>query len=353
MGKSSFLIYGATGYTGALIAREAVRQGQRPVLAGRNQDAVQAIAAELGLDHRIFPLDSETAVLDGLQDIDTVLNCAGPFSQTAKPLVNASLKAGTHYLDITGEAGVFEELAARDRDAKSAKIVVLPGVGFDVVPSDCLAVHLKRRLPTANRLTLAFRSTGRLSRGTMLTALERLNEGGLVRANGILTKVPTAWKTRVVDFGDGPVHAITIPWGDVATAFHSTDIPNIEVYLAASWSFRVSARLNRWFGWLLRSPWLQERIRRRILAGIPGPTEAERRANRCDFWGEVTDTAGRRTATRMQTPDGYELTIASALASVERVRRGMVPHGFQTPGMAFGPDFALELPNVTRVDETP
>jgi short subunit dehydrogenase-like uncharacterized protein len=350
---SDFMIYGATGYTGSLIARTAHGQGLRPILAGRNRDALQALCAELGLDHRAFSLQSETGVLDGIRDIDTVLNCAGPFSQTAKPLVDACLKAGVHYLDITGEAAVFESLAARDSEAKAAGIVVLPGVGFDVVPSDCLAVHLKRRLPTANYLVLGFRSAGRLSRGTMLTALERLDDGGLVRAHGKLVKVPTAWKTRVIDFGDGPMRAITIPWGDVSTAFHSTGIPNIEVYLAAPWGFRIGARLSRWFGWLLRSPWMKARLRRRILAGIPGPTEAERRANRCDFWGEVTDDAGRTAVTRMQTPDGYDLTVMSALTSVERVRSGMVSHGFRTPAMAFGPDFVLELPGVTRTDDIP
>lgn len=350
---SDFLIYGATGYTGSLVAREAVRRGLRPVLAGRNIEALQSIGTELGLDQRCFPLHSATAILNGIREIDAVLNCAGPFSQTAKPLVDACLKAGTHYLDITGEAGVFEALAARDAEAKSAKIVVLPGVGFDVVPSDCLAVHLMRRLPTATQLTLAFRSDGRLSRGTMLTALERMDEGGLVRSGGILTKVPTAWKTRAIDFGDGPVRAITIPWGDVSTAYHSTGIPNIEVYLAASWRFRVGARMSRWFGWLLRSPWVQGRLRRRILAGMPGPTEAERQGNRCYFWGEVTNETGRSAVTRMQTPDGYDLTVASSIAAVERVRAGLVSHGFRTPAMAFGPDFALELPGVTRLDEHP
>ena len=350
---SDFLIYGATGFTGSLVAREAVRRGLRPVLAGRNIEALQALGAKLGLDHRGFSLQSAEDVIDGMRGIDTVLNCAGPFSQTAKPFVDACLKAGTHYLDITGEAAVFEALAARDAEARSAGIVLLPGVGFDVVPSDCLAVHLKRRLPTASRLVLGFRSAGRLSRGTMLTALERMDDGGLVRANGILTKVPTAWKTRVIDFGDGPERAITIPWGDVATAFHSTGIPNIEVYLAASWGFRVGARLSRWFGWLVRSRWMQTRLRRRVQAGPPGPTEAERRGNRCFFWGEVMDKAGRTVVTRMQTPDGYDLTVSSSLASVERIRSGEVSNGFRTPAMAFGPDFALELPGVTRLDENP
>lgn len=348
---ADFLVYGATGYTGTLLAREAARRGLRPVLAGRSPDKVSEIAAELGLEARAFPLDSPAVVRDGIRDVRAVLNCAGPFGQTAGPIADACLRAGVHYLDITGEAAVFEALAGRDAEAHAAGVVLLPGVGFDVVPSDCLAAHLKRRLPTATRLTIAFRSAGRLSRGTALTTLERAAAGGLVREGGVLKRVPAAWKTRPIDFGDGPVPAITIPWGDVATAFYSTGIPDVEVYLAAPGRVRVAARVSRYLGWLLRTRLVQGRLRRRILAGPAGPTEAERRANRCDFWAEVTDDAGRRAAARQQTPDGYDLTVQAALAATARVAAGAVSPGFRTPAMAFGPDFVLELPGVTRADE--
>lgn len=347
---SDFLIYGATGYTGSLVAREAARRGLRPVLGGRSPEKVAALAAELLLEHRAFALDSPPTVSDGIRGVRAVLNCAGPFGHTARPLVDACLAAKTHYLDITGEAAVLEGLAARDAEARSAGVVLLPGAGFDVVPSDCLALHLKRRLPTATRLVLAFRSSGRMSRGTALTALERTADGGLVRKNGALTPVPTAWKTRRIDFGDGPVKAITIPWGDVATAYHSTGIEDIEVYLAAPWGLRAGARLTRYLGWLLRRRTVQSWIGRRIRSGPPGPTEAERRANSCDFWGEVADDEGRSAAARQHTPDGYDLTVASSLAVVAGVLRGTVPPGFHTPAAAFGPDFVLGLPGVTRTE---
>ena len=348
---ADFLIYGATGYTGSLVAREAARRGLGPILAGRSAEKLAPLAAELGLESRAFALDSPPAVTEGIRGVWAVLNCAGPFSQTARPLADTCLRAGVHYLDITGEAAVFEALAARSADARAAGVVILPGVGFDVVPSDCLAAHLKRRLPTATRLALAFRSAGRLSRGTALTALERAADGGLVRRDGVLTPVPAAWKTRRIDFGNGPVPAITIPWGDVATAYHSTGIPNVEVYLAAPWGLRVGARLSRYLGWLLRSKLVQNRLRRRILAGSPGPGEDERRRNRCAFWGEVADDAGRTAVSRQRTPDGYDLTVQSSLAAVTRVLAGGVAPGFHTPATAFGPDFVLDLPGVSRTDE--
>jgi len=349
---SNFMVYGATGYTGSLIAREAVQRAMRPVLAGRNAESLATLAGELGLDHRVFALDAPGTIADGLRGIHTLLNCAGPFSRTARPMVDACLRVRTNYLDITGEADVFEALAARDAEARAAGIALLPGVGFDVVPSDCLSAHLKRRLPTATRLNLGFQSSGRLSRGTALTALEGLAEGGLVRENGIIRRVPAAWKTRTIDFGNGPAKAITIPWGDIATAFHSTGIPNVEVYMAAPWSIRVGARLSRWLGWLLGSRVVQSRLRRRILAGRPGPTEEERRGNRCYFWGKAMDESGGKAVARQQTPDGYDLTVQTAITSVARVLSGAVPPGFKTPAMAFGPDFILEISGVTRTDES-
>jgi len=348
---SSFMIYGATGYTGSLIAREAVRQAMHPILGGRTAERLASLAGELGLERRAFSLDSPGAIADGLRDVHTLLNCAGPFSRTARPMADACLRNGTHYLDITGEADVFEALAAWDAQARDAGVVLLPGVGFDVVPSDCLAVHLKRRLPTATRLALGFQSAGRLSRGTALTALERVAGGGLVRENGLLKSVPAASKTRVIDFGKGPARAITIPWGDVATAFYSTGVGNIEVYMAAPWSIRAGARLTRWLHWLLRATFVQNWLRRRILARPPGPTEDERRQNRCYFWGEATDPSGGKAVARQQTPDGYDLTAETSLAAAARVLNGAVSAGFKTPAKAFGADFVLEIAGVTRTDD--
>jgi short subunit dehydrogenase-like uncharacterized protein len=346
---SAFMIYGANGYTGSLIAHEAVRRGMRPILAGRSPEVLANLAGSLGLEHRVFTLDSPDAVVEGLHDVHTLLNGAGPFSRTSRPLVDACLKAGTHYLDITGEAGIFEATAGREEEAKVAGIVLLPGVGFDVVPSDCLAAHLKRLLPTATHLSLAFQASARMSRGTALTVLEGLTDGGLVRENGVLKRVPAAWKTRLIDFGKGPAKAITIPWGDVATAFHSTGIPNIEVYMAAPWSIRVGARLSRYFGWLLNSQRVQSWMNRRIRRGPIGPTEEERRQNRCFLWGEATDGSGEKVTARLQTPDGYDLTIQTAVAAVARVLSDTVSPGFQTPALAFGPDFILEISGVTRI----
>lgn len=347
---STYLIYGANGYTGRLIVREAKARGLPPLLAGRNADAVMELARQEHLEHRVFALDDAGALDAGLKDVAVVLNCAGPFSRTAKPMAEACIRRGVHYLDITGEISVFEELAARDAKAKAAGVMLLPGVGFDVVPSDCLAAHLKRRLPTATALSVGFQAIGRLSRGTATTMVENLAKGGMIRRGGVLTPVPSAWRTRTIDFGRGPVRAMTIPWGDVSTAYRSTGIPDIEVYVATAPSHVVAARLLRLFGWAAGSRMVQNYLKGRIKAGSAGPTDKERARGESLLWGEATDAFGGRVVSRIRGPEGYTLTASSAVAVVARVLKGEAQPGFQTPSLAYGPDFLLTLPGVSRSD---
>ena len=228
--EKTFLLYGANGYTGELMTRFAAERNLKPILAGRNETKIKELADKFAMPYRIFSLDETQKLDSALQETEFVLHCAGPFSLTSDKMVEACLRNKKHYTDITGEIAVFEAMAARDEQAKEAGIMLMPGVGFDVVPSDCLAKYLKDRLPTADRLTLAFYGMGKISHGTQTTMTMNMGNGGAVRRDGTITKVPSAWKTRKIDFGETIEKGVTIPWGDVATAFYSTGIPNIEVY---------------------------------------------------------------------------------------------------------------------------
>jgi short subunit dehydrogenase-like uncharacterized protein len=345
-----WILYGANGYTGELVARLAVGLGHRPILAGRRADAVCALAEELCLERRLFSLDEPARIDQALAGMSLVLHCAGPFSHTSRAMADACLRTGTHYLDLTGEIEVFEALAARDREARDRDVMLLPGCGFDVVPSDCLALHLRNRLPGARRLALAVSGSGRISRGTALTAIEGLGRGGRVRRAGALTAVPPAWRTRRIDFGEGERPAITIPLGDLTTAWHSTGIPDIELYLAASPALRALAVGSRYLGPLLGSAAFRLLLAARVRAGAPGPTEEERRRGRAFVWGEVEDAEGGRAVSRLATPEGYTFTARAALAVIARVLAGHAPAGYQTPATAYGPDFVLGIPGVTRTD---
>lgn len=348
--SSSFLLYGANGYTAGLVARLGLERGLRPMLAGRDRAKIEPLARELGLEYRSFALDDEAALTAALADFPVVLHCAGPFSRTSGPMADACLKTGTHYLDITGEIAVFESLAARSKEAEAARVMLLPGVGFDVVPSDCLAAHLKKRLPSATRLTLAIQGLGRISHGTATTMVENIGRGGLIRRAGRLTPVPAGWKTREVDFGRGPTTATTIPWGDVATAFYSTGIQNVEVYAAVPSSLRAMMKASRLLGPLLASAPVQSFLKKRIKAQPAGPSDAERARGASFVWGEVSDDEGRKRVSRLRGPEGYALTAQTALKAVERVLRGEAKPGFQTPSLAYGSDFILEVEGVTRED---
>jgi short subunit dehydrogenase-like uncharacterized protein len=347
---NTFLIYGAYGYTGELIAEEAKKRGHQPILAGRNREPLERLATRLALPFRVVDLGDERGLLEALSGVDCVIHSAGPFSRTAQPMVSACLKSGKHYLDITGEIAVFEACHAQDEAAKRAGVMLLPGVGFDVVPSDCLAAHVKRRLPQARQLTLALSAGGSTSRGTATTMVENLHAGGAVRKDGRIVEVPAGHKTRSFDFGRGPRVAMTIPWGDVSTAYHSTGIPDIEVYAVVPAAVRVLSRLTPLLRPALASGPVQRFLKGRIQAGPPGPTAEQRARGRSTLIAEARDAAGHEVVSRLHAPEGYALTAVTAVLSAEHVLKGEARPGFQTPSRAFGADFVLEAEGVSRED---
>lgn len=340
-----WMIYGANGYTGRLIAAEAARRGLAPVLAGRG-DGVAELATELGLEHRRFALDDPTAVREGLDGMGAVLHCAGPFSATCAPMLEGCLAAGAHYLDITGEIDVFAWCHAQDARAREQGVLVLPGVGFDVVPTDCLAALLKAELPGATHLVLAFEAGGGPSPGTARTSVEGLGNGGRARIDGVLRRVPLAWKTRrFVRDGESRT-AMTIPWGDVYTAYLSTGIPNIEVYMAVPPSTITRLRRLRWLGPLLGSAWVQGLLKRGIARKVRGPTDSQRASTVTHVWGEVRGPASGQARARLVVPNGYELTVTAALGVVEHLLGGTGESGFRTPSQLLGAGYVLSLPGV-------
>lgn len=347
---SRCLVYGATGYTGELIARRAAAGGARPILAGRSADKVAALAGALALPHRAFGLDDPAALDRGLADVDVVIHAAGPFSRTSEPMVDACLRRGVHYLDITGEIAVFEACAARDAEAARAGVMLMPGAGFDVVPSDCLARHLAARLPGATHLVLAFTSVGgQTSHGTATTMVEGLGRPNLVRRDGQLTEVRFGELRREIDFGRGPRACVAIPWGDVATAWTSTKIPNIEVYTAVPRAAQLGARAGGWMGPVLRSGLVRGLAQRWVESRPAGPTDEARARAFSVLFGEAR-RGGERVQARLRVPEGYTLTAITALMIAERVLAGAFEPGYRTPSMVYGADFILEVEGTERTD---
>lgn len=346
------MIYGATGYTGRLVAELAVARGQRPILAGRSAGPVAALAGELGLEHRAVDLADGPALRAALSEVDVVAHCAGPFAVTAAPMVSACLATGTHYLDITGELAVFEAVFARHREAVEAGVVLLPGAGFDVVPTDCLAALLAAELPDAVSLELAFRAGGGMSRGTARTGLGMAADGARRRVGGVLRPTPWGVPRREVPFPSGPREVGAVTWGDLVTAYRSTGIGEITVYARVP----TTGRLRRWrtagFQRLLRFRPLRRLADRAVDRRPPGPDAQTRAATRTEVWGEVRNREGvARTAT-LTGPNGYDLTADAVVRAAGYLAAGAGPAGpigpgAHTPATALGVEFARELDRVT------
>ncbi|MET0754128.1 MAG: saccharopine dehydrogenase NADP-binding domain-containing protein [Pyrinomonadaceae bacterium] len=344
--SKTFLIYGANGYTGELITRFAAEQGLKPVLAGRNQAKIEELARAYDFDFRVFDLKDSAKLDAALQEVEFVLHCAGPFSLTSKPMVEACLRNKRHYLDITGEIAVFETMARLDKKAREAGIMIMPGVGFDVVPSDCLAKYLKDKLPAATHLTLAFYGMGKISHGTQATMTMNVGKGGAIRKNGEITSVPAAYKTREIDFGEIQKTGVTIPWGDVSTAFYSTGIPNIEVYTVMPASNLKMLKMSRYIGWLLATKPAQNYLQKQIPTG--GPNDEERAKGKTFLWGEASDDKGNKVEARQQGPEGYTMTALTALKIARKILDGNFCAGFQTPAKCYGADLILEIEGTRR-----
>jgi short subunit dehydrogenase-like uncharacterized protein len=349
MSDASWLIYGAYGYTGELIAREAVRRGMSPILAGRRQEPLEALANELGLESRVLDLTDSSSLRGVLEDVAAVLHAAGPFVHTSRPMVEACLATGTHYLDITGEMGVFESILHRDEAARQAGVTLLPGAGFDVVPSDCLAATLAQALPDATHLDLAFTSDrGSASRGTLRTAVEALPHAGAERRDGKIVATPLAHDARRIPFGCGSRWAMTIPWGDVSTAFHTTGIPNIRVYTGApERRIRQLRRLAPLLP-LIGTTAVKRLLQWWIGRTVTGPDLETRTHSRVHLWGEVRNAKGERRQATLEVPEGYALTASAAVELTSRVAAGDLEPGAWTPAHAFGPSLITEIPGVEQ-----
>ncbi|MDQ7049951.1 MAG: saccharopine dehydrogenase NADP-binding domain-containing protein [Enterobacterales bacterium] len=349
MKQKQLMIYGANGYTGQLIAKQAVEKGFKPVLAGRNTDALNQLAEQLNLPVQVFSLVFETEIIKNLENIDLVIHCAGPFSATAEPMMHACLKSACHYTDITGEIEVFELAQSLDQEAKKANVILCPGVGFDVVPTDCLAQLLKQKMPDATHLALGFDSGSKMSPGTAKTSVEGIAGGGRIRKDGKITQVPLAYKQKSIDFGRGEKNAVTIPWGDVSTAYHSTGIPNIEVYIPMSPKGANNMKKMNWFRWLVKLKFIQNKMKAQMAKVSTGPDEKQRESLRTFLWGQVENAEGKTLTARLETANGYQLTYLAAVEIAQKILQKNPKGGAYTPSLLLGSDLIFKIPATGEV----
>ena len=342
------LIYGGTGYTGRLIAGRLRKSRSQPVIAGRTAHRVQALAAELGVTGRVMMPDDPDALDEALDDVDVLINAASPFALTASPLIESCLRTKTHYLDITGELSVFRNAFGYDEAARKRGIMVMPGAGFGIVASDCLAMHVASLVPNAKYLRIALLRPSSFSRGTFRSALGVANSHVSIRRNGQLMSLPVGRLQRTFDFGDGKKESVAVSWADVFTAWHSTGIRNIEAYFEADFASRTLYQLGAGIADTMQLSPVKTLIDAVISALPEGPPEVRRRAEKCVIVAEAEDTWRQVRRVRLETPDGYSFTAEATAAIAQRVMRGDFLSGFQTPARVYGADLVLEFKGTHR-----
>lgn len=322
----TLMIYGATGYTGRMAAEHAKAQGLDVVIAGRNAERLASLAAQLDVPYRVFTADASAA--KSLDGISVLLNFAGPFVHTADALIQACIQAGVDYLDITAEINVYRLAERLGAQAAEAGVMLLPGVGWDVVPTDCLAMHVARRVQNPQSLRVALQVAGSMSRGSALSVSEIIGAGLLARVGGELVATPDA-QPRHFDFGDGPALCAPLSFGDLVTGWHSTGIANIAMFVYISGDAFPEGDLS-----LLPD----------------GPSTAQREAHRARAVAQVTGADGSVACSVIETVNGYSYTPLAAVEAARRVLAGDRQAGFETPGRVFGRGFAETIAGTTITD---
>lgn len=348
-GKRRLLLYGAYGYTGRLTAELATAKRLDVVLAGRNEAALAELGGRVHLPTRAVGLDDVSQLSRALSDIACVVHMAGPFATTSAPMLSACLATRTNYIDITGEIEVFEAMWSRAEEVERAGITAVPGAGFDVVPTDCLAAYVASRSDRPTALVMALRGLESASQGTLRTAIRQVAQPVLCRRSGTIVPLDDR-SPRWIDFGSGDEPCVPVSWGDVATAFHTTGVGNVTVYFRRTPLFRAADILGKLFGPVLRS-----RIGQKGLAAIvrrfpEGPGQAERIGHRATIWAEAIDSSGRSFRAMLSTPDAYDFAANCALEISSRISSLPAALGLVTPAQAFGADFVLTLPGCSRTD---
>lgn len=339
--KNNFIIYGAYGYTGTLITELAVSKGLKPLLVGRSDQKLSALAHLHGLPYQVVDIKNLNELNSVINNYTLILNCAGPFSETAHQVIDYCLDKNLHYTDITGEISVFEMAKTFNQDALDKNIMIMPGTGFDVVPSDCLSKYLSEKLPDATDLELAFKGDGGPSHGTTLTVISGLGKGGAIRKNGKIIAVENAYEVKKFDFDKPNLTAVTIPWGDVSTAYFSTKIPNIKVFMAMPPKTIKGLKILKYVKGVLGLSFVQNILKSQVKAG--GPSEASREKSNSYLVGQVFNERGASIMARLKTLDGYTLTAEASILIAQKILDGNFKTGYQTPSSAYGYGLILEV----------
>lgn len=320
------MIFGATGYTGSMIAGHALEAGLQIIIAGRDREKLVAMASKLGVGFRVLSLDDPDTIDAALKEVDVLINCAGPFIHTARPLMKAAIRQRVHYLDVAAELESYRLADAFDEAAAAAGVMLLPGCGGSVAMLGCLAALAADSIKNPARILLALHVTGQMSRGSAISAAENSSVECLIRRNGCLVRRETT-ELQNFDFGKGPLACFPVTLPDVITVWKATAIPDIETFVHVSGGGFPEGNL----------------------ADLPdGPTAEEREVSRYQAVAEALNAEGETLRLVLDTVNGYSFTALAAVEAGRRVLAGECLPGFQTPAVLFGKYFAETIAD-TRI----
>lgn len=344
------LLYGATGFTGRRIAEAAVQRGLNFSIASRDPRSLKDLAGQLQLPWYAIDLCNSDSLDELVRDHDLVLNAAGPFHDTCIPVLEACLRSDSHYIDVSGELPSFARTLRYNQTARERGVMLMPGAGFVVAPSDCLALHVSQQLPEATSLRLAFSQIGNFSRGTLRAMANLAARETTVTRHGHLTTVPVGRLERFFDFGQGPSRSSAVAWADVLTAPRTAGYKNVEVYVEADLIRRAALQGGAWSAEILHttvgrkvstfmSQWWPEGPTATALEGVERLIIAEAETHDRRLWRST-----------LRLPDGYLATPPIAVEIAARVLQGQIQPGFQTPAGVYGTDLLNCIPNVVLSD---
>lgn len=344
------MIYGATGFTGRLLVEEALKRGHRPLLVGRSAEKLASLAEQLGLDWVAVELTDSAKLTNLVGQVELVFHAAGPYIHTAAPMREACLTAGTHYLDMTGELPVFEATFAAHERALAVGIALISGVGFDVIPTDCLACYVAGQLENPVELIIGVAPITRASAGTTKAGLEMLSDGVQMRRGGQLMPAGEVPAIRQIQFSHQAMSATLTSWGDLSTAFRSTGTPNITTYMAyPGGSARIMRLLMPLARKVLASSRLRDWAKAWVTGHVQGPNETMRQHNRSYLWAQVKNAQGATSQAWLETMEAYRFTAVAGVRCVEQMLANPV-QGALSPTQAFGVDFVLSIEGTRRFD---
>jgi short subunit dehydrogenase-like uncharacterized protein len=332
MKGKKILIYGASGYMGQLFLK---------TIQNENLDVVLGARSNFNSEYqvRVFSLENSSAIVENIKDVKLVINLAGPFKYTNKQLLEACIENGTHYIDIAGEVAELETVYKYDEMAKKANIMLMPGAGFGVVPTDIVANLAKQKLSDATHLKIAYITKGGVSRGTLKTVLADINKEGVILENGIFNKAMPAFKTFQFILNDKAQKLVYNPWrADLFSAKISTGIQNIETY--ANFPNLIVKMMQ---GKML---WLRDFMTKKLIAFLPvGPSEKQIRQGSTICYAEVSNLKGEIASATIIGPEAYLFTSEVLLAITKNILNENYKVGFQTPNF-YGVDLLKSISNI-------